>query len=447
MRVSFSFVPTIKQQEILADDAEIRVFLGGYGSGKTTLAAVASIIHVLQHPKTADYGNGNPVFGVIAPTSQNVRDVQLATILKLLPQGLLKRYVRQMNRIELTNGCIIQGYASKSRGWEGQNFCGVWTDEAHFFSREIFHNIMSRYARDSTARKLGRRMRLICSGLPLYSSVLEEEFASKRAGTRVYHLSSLDNPHLSKEQKQQMLLSCPADQVKPLVLGQWGSASNLVFPQFSLAKHILLAEDAQGKRNAHLPVYLGIDVGTNHSSILFAHKYPCVLSDGSQGEKVVVFDEWLANGAEQTNPDVLGAKLAALPWKGQIKGVWIDPTARIQEMNAFKKALPGVSIVQQRHKTKAENEAFGIYCVQTALNDVMGNIRLQISNDLYKNDKGLINILRKYKYKPDGRPAWSDLEGDHSSDALRYLIVGLGLIKTFGGSGKAQTFPVSVVKR
>lgn len=418
--VNLAFRPTTRQAAILGDRNKIVVILGGFGSSKTTLGAIKTILLALQHPWTQEYNNRRPTIGVFSPTSQNLRETQLATILQYLPPVFLKKYHRNYNKIELTNGCFIQGFPAKGKAFEGTNLVGAWIDEAHYIYPEVFHNIISRFERDQIAHKLGRPTQAIVTGIPYFASALEENFREPREKVSVYHLSMFENPYLTAEQKKQSLFSCPRDQQRTKIYGQWGAAPNLIYSSFNYQDHLI----TEGYGRHRIPtedVHLGIDVGSNYSAVLFAHLVPWVMADGTTGKKLIVFDEWIE---EQSDPDRIGKKLSELLWANQIKSYAIDPTTRSLELQAFARWLPGRKVIKQKHQTRAESEAYGIYTVQTNLKDALDNVRIGISSELKKNAKGLLNILRVYRYKPKSSvPMWAETEGDHSADCLRYLAV------------------------
>ena len=100
------FVPLDHQAEYFLSDATYKLLIGGYGSGKTTIACFADAYHALTTP------NGKTL--ITAPTLQQMRVAVLPELEKFLPPWFLKDGRPKGNPpiYRLTNGHEIHVYPS-----------------------------------------------------------------------------------------------------------------------------------------------------------------------------------------------------------------------------------------------------------------------------------------------------------------------------------------------
>lgn len=406
------FVRPFQTQLDIAQCEERTIFIGGgYGSGKTTGAALAAFIVMCSNPWREEYGANNPTFVVSAPTARVMRDTTLPALLKVIPPECIKRHRKAENELVLTNGVVIKLRSGKST-FEGLTIFGIWIDECSHYDEQFFINAIGR-VRDPLAIK----EKIIVSGVPYEGSWVEQQFRLPREGQRTFMLSAISNPFLSKKMVYDIMSRVSKADAETLIYGRWMKQRDLIFPEFSMSKHIRPV-----KFDPSTPYYLGIDPGKNHSVCLVAQKFDMRLSDGTKVEGMNIVDEVIMN---QASVEALLLEVKRLGYTRPTKA-FIDPTTRLDETNAIKRVFPGMTILQQAHRSVQGSEDYGLDCMRTALCDAADNVRLFISDRLKPSDDGLVRCLQSYRWNlRTERPQWADDLGDHSVDACRYLCVGL----------------------
>lgn len=431
LSVSLSWDPMPHQRELLrwrpppdrAREPAIIAALGGYGSAKTTAVGMAFALHALRNGWHDGWGKRLPPFVVMGPSLRLAKRNQLDLIDSLLPNDLIrKRRGMPEPRLQLINGAEIIA-VSADAVFEGENLVGLWADEishpAYATNLALWPNMVAR-VRSPEAGAL----RIFVSGLPLQGFVRDTFEALERGEGLgvVRRWSTKLNTKLPPGVWEQILAACPAGQEGTLLRGEWGTAVDAAFPQWSREAHLT---DDPGNKAA--PVSIGLDIG-NRSSAIFAQRYTAKVrrSDGSIAVEIGmhVVDEIVGDGLSM---DELCAQTKARGWPivpGKSE-IYVDPTLRRDEINAIRAAFGASVWVKVRERSDEYYDVQrGVRLLQSAMRDALGNTRLRVSRSLLGTHKGLIAGLENLRVHPTGAIKVHD-GIDHPVDACRYVACGI----------------------
>ena len=403
-------------------NAQTRAIFGGWGSGKTMGAALAFLDNVCANPWTPSYGANRPFSVVIGRTRSVLMDSGYRVFRSICPPAAILREWRAPEWKML----MANGHEIVWRTWEGaiegQNACTVWPDEAHQIkSKRDLLNFLAR-ARDP----LARRCRTIVSGLP-ESGLLQDTFEPKEhePGWLVLHAASRENIYLSQEYHRTMTSACSAREAKKYLGGEWLPPENAIFYEYT-NEHLV---DDDGRRGQ--AVQLGMDLGQQAAVVFLQEREWRQKDELGRDRKVagyVVVGELLPDrcSAEEV------ARLAQR--EAEVNG-WVispsrsvaivDPTTDDDEMSAIQRALPvDLTVIRKPKADPGYYVEHGVRCVNVALRDATGIVRLRFRRDLPRTPRSVLTGLVKYRRDPRGKIV-KDNTIDHAMDALRVIVAHL----------------------
>lgn len=225
-----------------------------------------------------------------------------------------------------------------------------------------------------------------------------------------FHFQLDDNPFLDPDFVEALKTEYTGVWYQRYILGQWVMAEGVVYDMFDAARHVT------GDIPSIKKCWVGVDYGTSNATAFI------LLGIGIDNRLYVLREYRHEAGAElsRSKTDVQYAE-DFVNWLGDIKPEWIfiDPSAK-----SFRLAL-----WQMRRKYPALSR------VAQADNTVLDGIR-KISSLLsaeklfiHKSCKGLQEEFTSYAWDPKAQERGEDKpikEHDHSLDALRYAVNGLG---------------------
>ena len=225
-----------------------------------------------------------------------------------------------------------------------------------------------------------------------------------------FHFQLDDNPFLDPNFVEALKTEYTGVWYQRYILGQWVMAEGVVYDMFDAARHV--TDDIPSIKK----YWVGVDYGTSNATAFI------LLGIGIDNRLYVLREYRHEAGAElsRSKTDVQYAE-DFVNWLGDIKPEWIfiDPSAK-----SFRLAL-----WQMRRKYPALSR------VAQADNTVLDGIR-KISSLLsaeklfiHKSCKGLQEEFTSYAWDPKAQERGEDKpikEHDHSLDALRYAVNGLG---------------------
>lgn len=406
--------------------------LGDYGAGKTYLGADFCFHAVTEWTWSQLEAMGfteqsPPLGGFVAPNWDALLQGPVAKFFDICPPELISRRVLYPlnGRIELVTGWTINLYTAERmhplRGGRGPTLCWIWADEiqdAKFAPKGLYRNIRKR-ARDRRAP----RPFVLVTGIPYAGTHVQDLFDRPDTERRVtVILSTEDNAHnLHEDALDDIELDTPASMATKDARGWIILTSGTTWGNFNAANNVVeIDAAAAAKRVTHL----GVDLRT-HASVVFGQEIETTLNlapgeNGVQrtrkGKALVVVDQVMA---EHKSAQRIAEEIAKQgKWKiGEGSEIWLDPTASIDECQAFRDAFPGAEVKQ--HKRRYYEERPGIECVDTRIADKHRNHRLLISKILEDDPsrRGVIISLRLYDGNRKSPFA-------HTADAVRYLVTG-----------------------
>lgn len=395
---------TPSQRAFLTDPSCVRLFLAGFGTGKTYVNVWETFYQMtIEHPGYTGL--------VIAPTFKHLQQGWLETWKKLIPQEYWFMNVQQQI-INLFNGSkIFLRYANDGFNLAGINAAFVSIDEAALIDDpEAFKQAMSRLREGMPDKPL----RAILTTTPNGFNWIPETFGtgydnSEWFGTNAswhnkdYSRSTIrakttDNPYLPEAYIQNLLSNSP-EWVEQYINAGYTKAEGLVFKEFSISSNTIITSLVP-KRFKHIVV--GVDWGyANNGSAI-------VLGQTLQGNYVVI--------EEHAHKNMLVDKngwfkiFEEIDDKYRVHAWFADPAqpAYIESLRIFfgqkeliyaanNKRIPGT------HKVKSLFHQKKLYIHDTC------NI--------------LIKEIQTLQYKKDSED--SIKKNDHCVDALRYAVMGI----------------------
>jgi PBSX family phage terminase large subunit len=399
--VEFNVTPTQPQSDFLNSNAKFRLFFSGAGAGKSYVSCTAAIIYCLQNPKCRG--------AMIAQSYPAVRDVLVATMEELLPEGVAK-YNAAKHEMKFINGStIIFKGANDNKAIEslrGLNLNFFAIDEAAIIDRKIWDILIGRLRR-------GDNLKAWLTTTPRIGWCYEKFILNENTLGDEYYILK-DVPTTTNT-------FLPTDYIES-VKAEYGEDS-LFYQQEVLGRFVKFdgaIYDIQNKtvpagdlKNLTFDRYIyGVDFGFTH---------PCgVVVIGVHGQTMYVVDEFSESGITDGE---LAKILHELHKKYRTGKIYCDS------------ALPG-SI-----KTLADSGLNATNSNKSVLDGIRTVTNLFNTDSLYISDEctQLIHELQNYAWR-DGKDEPIKIMDD-LSDALRYAL------HTSKGTGDSSRFLNVKVKR
>jgi hypothetical protein len=408
----------------------VRALLGGYGSSKTTSAAIGVLCHALRSPWRPVYGEAHPTIVVLGPSENVIRESSHRAFKQICPPVLIRREWSSsgQRRILLDSGVEIL-FRTWGGEFEGLTALGLWLDEAHLANEDDFKNYAGRL-RDPHYRSKA----LWITGLPEFGW-LHEKFGPEASypNAEVIHASTLDNQYLLPEDIEAIRSAIPASQVDTYLHGDWSKPQNAVYYEWDPGLHL---NPWPGDREA--PVHVSVDVGERAAALwwqetkrVFRKTAGGVETRETRGLHVV--DELLP---ERSSAAQIMRLVRARGWRlhpGWSR-IYVDPATDRDELEAIAAAAPGCIVVKKYRGDDAYRVDEGIRCVNAALRDADGWIKLTVFAGLPRTKRSLIPSIPRIRRKDhDPTKVHKDNATDHVAlDAFRYPVADLLPLK---GSG------------
>lgn len=405
IRMINQFQPTAKQREFLTNPAQIRLFLAGFGTGKTTVNVIETFYQMMVvHPGYTGL--------VCTPTYKHLLQGFLETWKKLIPQEYWSMNIGNQT-IFLNNGSKI---FLRHAGDGGLNLAGinaafVSIDEAALIDDpDAFKQALSRLREGAP----GKPLRAILTTTPNGFNWIPDEFGfspdnnkwignegcwTDVAGLRsTIRAKTTDNEHLPPSYIQNLLNNPPA-WVSQYVNAEYTKAEGMVFGEFSHAINVVPPTVLPIK---YKNIAVGIDWGyaANGSAI--------VLGETPAGNLVVL--------EEHSHKNMLVDKTGwfrifdDIEAKYRVDAWFCDPA-----MPAYIESLR-VHFRQKELVYSANNKRVaGMQVVKSLFHSK----KLFILEDCTV----LIDEIGRLKYKTDSED--SVKKDDHCIDAMRYAVMGI----------------------
>lgn len=416
MRVESGWAPFLTHQAVVWDGVAVPLrlmtiaALGGWGSGKSEGIVRAAVRHALLNPWVPAYGSTTPTTIVIGPTSKVLNTSTRRSFAKCVPRGLLAKQPAKTAPYEmrLKNGHSFLFWSAEAE-FEGASLTGVVCDEiAHrsYQQQDKWMNIVSR-VRDPNAPKLT----VLVAGLPEQGWV-REHFEirpdSPNAESRRTVLSGMvDNLYLPEESIAAYRANCPAGQEQFFLEGRWRMPEHAIYGRFDSSLHVV-----------DTPM-----TGTVHATFDFGERSH-VLIGQVRGDELLVGAEIHLEGADTpAQARALRDLCSQRGWSiGAGSTINVDPTAKSEQIKPVRDAFPGARVLQTQRGDSYHEIEDGIRCVQRALMDSTGRVRVRFHRSLVGHRHGIIDGIQSYRRNPQTQIPIRDNLRDHALDTLRYMV-------------------------
>lgn len=420
--------PHAKQVEFHRSDEQLKAFLGGNRSGKTTAGILDDLIQAVDADSLPDhllpFKKWQPPFfcRIIVPDfTSTLEGVIFQKLREWAPKGQLvgsefgKAYDKARRRLHLKNGSWFDFLTFEQ---DLDKFGGAALHRVHYDEEPP-----APIRRESTMRLIDYGGDELFTMTPLhgmswmYDEIWEPWTKGTLADATVVLVDMDDNPHLDERTKRKALAGLSLEEREARKSGRFVHFAGMIYGEFSRNTHVVpQAEVPKGVR-----VYVGIDPGMRHmAAVVWCY----LTTDGT----MVVFDELALQGHTVS-------QVARAIKEINLKHGWTTETgAREPLMPDWYVIDPSArNIVHQTGRSdQMEFTDHGIITI-LGQNSVTAGInrvkeRLQAQR-LYvmANCQTLIDQFRKYRWAtptrteddPKEKPVKAD---DHLLDALRYVI-------------------------
>lgn len=404
MKILNGYYPHKSQNSFHESTAKFRALITGVGYGKSAAGANEILKLALQYPKSRHL--------ILAPTAKIMTFATLAQFWKFCPKEIVADHHKSNNTIFLKNGAQIiyltadnERHVDRLRGIEIGSF---WCDEARLFPSYVWEVILTRL-RDKYGPLKG-----IVTTTPRGYDWLYYYFVKKQhPRTKEYFTkpedyawwggSTLENPHLPEEYKENLMNQLSGSFKRQEVFGSFESFEGMVYSNFSHKTHIIEKVPELSKFKQFI---VGNDWGfTNAAGILIIgldhDNRAYVLEEFyEKRQDIEVVGNWLLSKKE-TYPEL--GTIYGDPSEPMFITKWNNMGLNVVKAN--NEIMPGINFVHSMFEVQAD-----------------GNPRLYISNKC----PHLIDEINAYRYadRKEGKEQKETpiKENDHLMDALRYAL-------------------------
>lgn len=423
--------PTDPQLRFLLHPALNRLLVGGFGAGKTTIAAYALLLEA-AHP--ANHGR---VVAALHTTDEQSAKVH-RPLFESMNQAFADRHgfsfiLREdkgLNTYQTIWGTQIQriGYRRNVKRTSGQQFAAMWVDE---IDREILPpadllELLGRCRAGGTQRTIWTTNPNGDDGVVrMFLRALEGPDPKAREQYATFRAPSWTNPSVTLEELRRLRLHSSDLLWESLVCGNIERATKAVLPDFSRARHI--ESHWWPEEPSKQPFVIAIDWGQTHAHVTAA------FLRGPAEEQMVVFEE--RHLMDCTDEDVIQAAVKICAFVGAWpKIIFADGAPNAKEANG--KLVAHIGTACQIKFMRGGDKAIvpGIRLIRSALRPPPGA------------DPALLLHERICGASPDPHGTLAAVEGsnrkqnkdgdllddvaenrrlEHALDCLRYLCAGV----------------------
>ena len=398
-------------------NSKVRLLLGGLRSGKTTAMIVEFLWAALGIHPFLDYPNPPLKLRLCAVDFPTIKQQLLPTIYDWAPRQAIKKFWADDRILEFVNGSFIdfRSYDQDISKFQGVERHLIGMDEMP--TEEIYK---ASYMRTVSASINGK---IIIAATPLVGQnwfwlydQLYNNPEAKPPFVEYWHISTYDNPHLSREALEAVIKDPIMREVADAALqGHFITKSGLVYPQYDESVHVI-------KPIEHIPddwvVAISIDPhDRNPHAVIFAGL--------TKDNYWVVFDELLFKGTLDEFGKAMQAKLGnRFPPDIAV----IDTFGKVEQSTSQTSVEKYLSQKFHIYFFPASKDVMsGILKVQSYLAPADSLPKLYITENCYTLRKSFRNYIwdewssrRQDKWDPKEKPV---KRGDDLLDALRYLIM------------------------
>lgn len=229
--------------EFHRSNSKVRLLLGGLRSGKTTALIVEALWAALGIHPYLDYPEPPLKLRLCAVDFPTIKQQLLPTIYDWTPRQAIKKYWADDRLLEFTNGSFID---FKSYDQDISKFQGV---ERHFIGMDEMPTPDIYKANFMRTVSAGINGKIVIAATPLVGHnwlwLYHELYDNPEAvppNVEWWHISTYDNPHLSKEALEAIVKDPLMKEAADAALyGHFFLRSGLIYPQYDESKHVIKA--------------------------------------------------------------------------------------------------------------------------------------------------------------------------------------------------------------
>lgn len=284
-----SYVPHAKQERFHSSSADMRLYIGGNRSGKTTGGIVEDIWWLTKrHPyiKTPD----RPVAGRIVSVDflNGIAKIIIPQLKQWIPPSQLRgnswfsAYDAQERTLNFDNGSFVE---LMSYDQDLDKFAGTSRDFIHY-DEEPPKDIYT----ECQARLIDRKGRSWITMTPvegmtwIFDTIYEPGTIGTNKDIKVVEVDMAENPHLDQEAISKYLNSLDPDERKARGQGKFVQMGGLVYKAFTPDTHVIDPIDPKDLRGRQYRWYMSLDHGFNNPTAVLWHAV-------DQDNRVITFDE------------------------------------------------------------------------------------------------------------------------------------------------------------
>lgn len=416
--VLFCYVPQKHQHFFHADKTKIKMYAGGFGSGKTTTCAAEFFLLCMNTP------NGMSLCG--AQTYPQLEQTAKKELLDMIPDKYIDTYNKKDNYVDLINGHRILFRSFDDEGKiRSLNLCFAWIEEGSEVKYDIFVQLTTRLRNAATDKH-----RILISTNPDLGWI-RTEFLLKAARIhnaqedyyQVEHDINPDyavhiaptrlNKHLPRGFYQTTAHSKPLWWVKRFLDGSFSYSEGAVYPEFNSC--VIEPFDIHWHiENEGWEVIGGADFGLRDPTVFLMAAIKPTTGD------VIFFDEYYQrHEAVPYHADEINRRLAPIPY-GKIRDLIADPSGA-------RRSITDKTSLFDNYREYGIFFTPGNNRIEAGISKVYGYMALG-KIKIFSTLKETIAEGVNYKYKPMDLHADKNVSevpidvDNHCMDTMRYMI-------------------------
>lgn len=416
-------------------DHSQHAILGGWGSGKTTVASDAVVATMARCGYHEGYEGDHPKAFLMAPTGPILHDTAINRFKAVIPKALIAWEQKQPWAMGLVNGLVVYGKSADAanEGFEGCILYCEEIDHVNYWRDPKFWPNMVARIRDPHAPI----RRIIVCGLPTWGPC-RDQFT--KATTRLHQLATTDNPAVDEATLEGMRTATSGDDANHYIKGGWQAPEGAIFRNYDPDAHIV--PDSTW-RQGQSPVHLSLDAG-NHGFLLW-YTGRLVSARGITGqpkraEAVLCLADYKGRG--QSIRDLMtlsrNGDYPQLGDGGYGSVIAIDPKIRDDERSVIREFYPRARILQRVPEDPYYHVKEGIRTCKAALRDDLGNVTMHFLARMAHTKDGVITGILDAKRHPKTGETVKNDRTDHARDAWRYATTHLLQVSGRPGVGIPQ---------
>lgn len=391
-----------------ASPAKYRLYIGGFGSGKTLCGCQEAVQLALE------YDHNYIMVG--AMTYPNLRDTTRKQLLEIVPEPYLRggsfstSFSSTENELTFANGSVIIFRSMDDPNkYKSLNLGAFYLDELSEATQEMWQMLEGRLRLTTVPRRTG----FATSNPEGHNWVWKYFINAKKKNYEVFVAPTTENVYLPDDYVSGLLESYDEAWVRRYIYADFNTFEGKIYTDFQPEAPYVVPYT---KPPEGWPIYVGIDHGLqNPTAVLWAAVDP-------ETGRVYIFQEYYKRGA-LVEDHVKMIKYLSNGYP--IYSYFIDPSTKMRN------SVTGKSVMNEYIRLGLP--------VRPANNDVLAGIE-RVSSYFKLHDglpslqiadtcTNLIEELSEYKWETSqtnkNHPEKPHKFHDHAADALRYIIMGL----------------------